>query len=312
MGTEPLGFLPDNLRVRRSLKMLDETLPRECHKVGVVFAGRGQDSERALLMNTRGSSAYEAFLSTIGWEVDLASHRGFMGKLDPLLTTGTHSVYFADRMVEMMYHVVSMMPTSVTDEQQLHIKRQVGNDHVHIVWCEDQRDYRPNTIMSYFNHVHIVIYPLKDLLGERKATGSGGVDAGRDAGDAEGDSASGADNTAANNGGERGEGGTTGEGGESRSERDHSLFRIQIFQKSDVPQFGPLRNGMVVSRALLGPLVRLTALNACRACRRSTQGYKLPYPTRMEQIDVLTSRFNTQMNPADFLGKLFAGTSASE
>jgi len=57
------------------------------------------------------------------------------------------------------------MPTSPGDPQQIHKKRQVGNDHVHVVWSENERDYHPSTISSDFNDTHIVIYPRnKDLL----------------------------------------------------------------------------------------------------------------------------------------------------
>ena len=56
------------------------------------------------------------------------------------------------------------MPTNYPDRQQIHKKRQVGNDHVHIVWCEFERDYLPSMITSHFNDVHIIIYPLVNGL----------------------------------------------------------------------------------------------------------------------------------------------------
>lgn len=53
------------------------------------------------------------------------------------------------------------MPTSKKEPQQIHKKRHVGNDHVNIIWSEHSRDYYKNTIISHFNFIHIVIYPLK-------------------------------------------------------------------------------------------------------------------------------------------------------
>ena len=56
------------------------------------------------------------------------------------------------------------MPTKEDDRQQIHKKRHVGNDNVHIVWSEHKRDYDPATITSQFNDAHIVIYPLENGL----------------------------------------------------------------------------------------------------------------------------------------------------
>lgn len=53
----------------------------------------------------------------------------------------------------------------VNDDKQFHKKRHIGNDHVHIVWCENTKDgYEPSTIRSQFNDAHIVIYPLQNGL----------------------------------------------------------------------------------------------------------------------------------------------------
>lgn len=86
---------------------------------------------------------------------------GFLGGLDPQMTTGRFAPYYADHSVEVIFHVPTMMPNNPSDEQQIHKKRHVGNDHVTIVWSEHAYAYRPNTITSQFNHVHIVITPLK-------------------------------------------------------------------------------------------------------------------------------------------------------
>lgn len=272
-SAEILSFLPDSNKVRQTLKLLDTTPGRECYRVGVIFVEKGQDSERELFMNERGSQAYDDFLGSIGWEVDLATHAGFMGKLDPHLTTGQTSLYFCDSFVELMYHVITAMPTSHSDPQQLHKKRHVSNDHVHIVWTEHSRDYRPSTISSQFNHVHIVIYPLQGPSWSKK-------------------------------------------GGATEGRRGPALFRVQIFQKDGVPSFGPLRDGMVVSKALLGPLVRITALNACRVCRYGLQGVRTPgvsvppYATRQEYITKMVNRYEEQLSAPKFLSKFFLADNA--
>lgn len=57
-----------------------------------------------------------------------------------------------------MFHVAPLMPNT-EDSQQIVKKRHVGNDHVHIIWCEADRDYRTYLIRSQFGLVNIIIYP---------------------------------------------------------------------------------------------------------------------------------------------------------
>ena len=58
----------------------------------------------------------------------------------------------------------ALMPTVPGDDQQIIKKRNVGNDHVHIVWCENGRGYDTETISSQFNNAHIIIHPLESNL----------------------------------------------------------------------------------------------------------------------------------------------------
>ncbi len=50
--------------------------------------------------------------------------------------------------------------------------------------------------------------------------------------------------------------------------------------------FGPLVDGMLISKQLLGPLVRQTAINANRYVRLNTQGYENPLITRRRYAEV--------------------------
>ena len=167
--------------------------------------------------------------------------------------------------MEVMWHVVTLMPSKSqeADEQQIHIKRQVGNDHVHIVWSEYGRDYRPSTISSQFNDAHIVVYPMRSPApaGSSSSGGSGGSQL------------------------------ELGLGlGALPSSLDTCLFRVSIFRKASVPAFGPLQDNMVVRGASLAKLVRLTALNANRAIRYATAGYGRPYPTRQKYINEILAK----------------------
>jgi hypothetical protein len=153
--------LDNNHRFYRALRQLDKLTERETIKIGVIYVANGQESERKLMRNETGSIPYNEFVEALGWDVDLATHEGFLGGLDQGLTTGITAPYYANATTEVVFHVITKMPNKENDNQQIHKKRHVGNDNVHIIWSEHDRDYRPWTITSQFNFVHIVIYPLQ-------------------------------------------------------------------------------------------------------------------------------------------------------
>jgi len=103
------------------------------------------------------------FVRGLGWTIDVAAHRGYLGGLDPKLTTGSHTPYYANSLIECIFHEVTAMPTTA-DPQQIHKKRHVGNDIVHIIYSDHNRDYSPETITSQFNDAHIIVYPLPNGL----------------------------------------------------------------------------------------------------------------------------------------------------
>jgi len=160
-----LKLLEHGAKLERSLKHLDKSPTRETMKIGVIYVGKNQHAQQEILHNEKGSRAYERFLSQLGWSVDMQSHRGFVGGLDTnpkSLSNGKTTLYYASSHSEVIYHVVTMMPTKPSDPQQIDKKRHVGNDYVHIVWSDNATQaYDPSTITSHFNDVQIVIYPLR-------------------------------------------------------------------------------------------------------------------------------------------------------
>jgi len=84
--------------------------------------------------------------------------------LDRKLTTGQVAPYYATSTSEAIFHDITLMPTNPHDPQQIHKKKHVGNDIVHIIWSEHERDYSATTITSQFNDAVIVIYPLPNGL----------------------------------------------------------------------------------------------------------------------------------------------------
>ncbi|KAE9040512.1 hypothetical protein PR003_g4969 [Phytophthora rubi] len=160
-----LKLLEHGPKLERSLKHLDKSPTRETMKIGVIYVGRKQHSQQEILHNEKGSRAYESFLTQLGWKVDMQTHRGFVGGLDTnpkSLSNGKTTLYYATSHSEVMFHVVTMMPTKASDPQQIDKKRHVGNDYVHIIWSDNATQaYDPSTITSHFNDVQIVIYPLR-------------------------------------------------------------------------------------------------------------------------------------------------------
>ncbi|CAF3004104.1 unnamed protein product [Rotaria sp. Silwood2] len=146
----------------RELKNLDTLNCRETHKIAVIYIGYGQEDKTSIFNNTHGSTNYEEFLTHLGWQVELSKHTGFRGGLHPL--ANTYSIYYANALVEIMFHVATMIDGS-TDEDRLRKKtRHIGNDEVQIIWTEHYHEYDRSIIASAFGDVLIVIHPLPNGL----------------------------------------------------------------------------------------------------------------------------------------------------
>ncbi|KAH0795608.1 putative Rap/Ran GTPase-activating protein [Histomonas meleagridis] len=111
------------------------------------------------------SPSFQEFISTLGWTIDLATHHGYDAGLNMNnLESCKASVYYADLLNEVMFHIAPIMETDEKDVQQIKKKKHIGNDHIHIIWCENTKEYNHQIITSQFNNVHIIIYPLKTCL----------------------------------------------------------------------------------------------------------------------------------------------------
>lgn len=97
-------------------------LDRETVKIGVIYVGRQQDRQKEILMNQQGSKRYDWFLANLGKKIELDKHLGFLGGLREI-NDGKYAIYYANSQIEIIYHVVTYMPTFVEDEQQINKKR---------------------------------------------------------------------------------------------------------------------------------------------------------------------------------------------
>uniref|UniRef100_A0AAZ3STL4 Rap-GAP domain-containing protein n=1 Tax=Oncorhynchus tshawytscha TaxID=74940 RepID=A0AAZ3STL4_ONCTS len=239
-------LLKKNSKLLRELKNLDSRHCRETHKIAVFYIGEGQEDKCSILSNSAGSKTYEDFVSGLGWEVDLATHCGFMGGLQRNGSTGHTAPYYATSTVEVILHVSTRMPSN-SDDCLTKKLRHLGNDEVHIVWSEHSRDYRRGIIPTDFGDVLIIVYPMKN----------------------------------------------------------HTFF-IQIMKKPQVPFFGPLFNGAIVTGTLLPSLVRATCINASRAVKSRLTLYQSFYEERALYLEAIVQNHREVMTFEDFASQVFS------
>ncbi|KAK9884222.1 hypothetical protein WA026_005171 [Henosepilachna vigintioctopunctata] len=156
---QDLHLLNKTERLLRELRNLDSQCCRETHKVAVIYVGPGQEDKNSILSNQGGSVLYEEFLASLAWEIELESHTGFLGGLQRGGSTGLSAPYYATSFLEVIFHVATRMPGD-TPEAVLNKTRHLGNDEVHIVWSDHNRDYRRDIIPTEFCDILITIYPL--------------------------------------------------------------------------------------------------------------------------------------------------------
>ncbi|KAJ1948735.1 hypothetical protein IWQ62_006850, partial [Dispira parvispora] len=163
-----LAILQPSKSLFRDLRYLDTISSRERFKFAVFYVGSQQIDETAILSNTKGSAAYDTFMLTLGWEVDLATHSGYTGRLAQNGSDGTTAIYYSNASVEIVFHDSTRIPVDHDDKQFVNKKRHVGNDHIHIVWNENNTSFIPGTISGDFGNVIIIIHPLnRDMCGVR-------------------------------------------------------------------------------------------------------------------------------------------------
>jgi len=92
------------------------------------------------------------------------------------------------------------------------------------------------------------------------------------------------------------------------SSQNTDLYSIDVYRDNKIPPFGPLLNGMVVTKNLLGPLVRMTAIHAFRASINTI--YQHPYMQRSLDINMIMGKHkknSTKSNNSyeSFISKIF-------
>ena len=139
---------------------------KECIKIGVIYVGPGQQNQREILSNTHDTASlgFHNFLLSLGVPVDLRKHKWYNGKLETSNNSFPYSLYYSDMRYNVMFHVSTLLPNKSDDQQRILKKKHIGNDNVHIIWCENANGYDPTVITSQFNDAHIIIMPFSNNM----------------------------------------------------------------------------------------------------------------------------------------------------
>ncbi|KAG7746588.1 hypothetical protein KL911_004204 [Ogataea haglerorum] len=150
-------------QVRRSVAVMDRIPVVNLHKIGVVYIGPGQTTEKDILSNQFGSDAYEAFLTRLGKLIRLRGCRDYyVGGLDTQNDQdGEYTVHHHSPVTHVCFHVTTMMPHG-TDDAVSSKKRHIGNDFVNIYWNDSGEPFLFHKIASQFNFMSIVIEPCAE------------------------------------------------------------------------------------------------------------------------------------------------------
>jgi hypothetical protein len=153
--------LPEDDATDRTLRIFDRNSAVDGHKVGIIYIGEGQTDEVEMLANVSGSSDYVEFLNNIGTLTKLKGATFNTQGLDREYDSdGQYTFCWRDRVTEIVFHVITQMPTNTERDPQCSLKkRHIGNDFVNIVYNDSGLPFKFDTFPSQFNFVYIVITP---------------------------------------------------------------------------------------------------------------------------------------------------------
>jgi len=115
-----------------------------------------------MFANKEESVEFVFLLDCLGEKIRLKKWSKFTGGLntDEDLD-GKYSIYTTFKDYEVMFHISTFLTHVQNDPQQLEKKRHIGNDIVVIVFMEDGGVLDPLFAKTQFNHVFIVIQPIR-------------------------------------------------------------------------------------------------------------------------------------------------------
>lgn len=141
----PIKVNPCN---KKSIDLLDLIPPFEIHKIGVLYVGPGQcNNQVEILKNRFGSMRFAEFLKNIGTLVPIDEAKENNIFIDLVYETDGHFAYiWQNDIVQVTFHVATLMPNKKQDPQCNEKKKHIGNDFVTIVYNESQEEFNINTM----------------------------------------------------------------------------------------------------------------------------------------------------------------------
>ncbi|KAI8644943.1 hypothetical protein BD408DRAFT_474654 [Parasitella parasitica] len=273
----PLRITDSMISEMETLDMLNE---RDCISISAYYAKSGRVTWSELIETPPAlSGQFLQFINCLGWPVKTHQHKGYRGKLDPSICETIP--YYSDRTVEFIVNVPYFLKKPAADTMEWgnmntisKIHKQISSDdHVCVIWIEDLAQYKALASLikssSSANSkamVYIFINPL-----EHSANGLYWV---RILVPTQGNSSA-------------------------------SLLASQRLNENALI-FGPLVDGIVVSRHALGSMVRSTAISAHQACRVVTDTYTRPFVIRKEYLEEMAHRHRIKLPLSEFYSDVFA------
>lgn len=148
----------------KRVQLFDLIPPFETHKIGVLYVGHGQcNNESEILRNRHGSYRYVEFLQNLGSLVPLkqAKELNLFMDMETDGRDGNFTYIWQDDIVQVTFHVATLMPNKDHDPNCNEKKKHIGNDFVSIVYNESGEMYNLNTIKGQFNYACVIVQPLE-------------------------------------------------------------------------------------------------------------------------------------------------------
>ncbi|CAB4056450.1 TSC2 [Lepeophtheirus salmonis] len=144
-------LLPSNKITENSIKNLDRIPAHETHKIGVLYIGPNQVNDEVGIF-----TQYKR-------NIDKSTH--FIGGLDSEEGDGNFAYMWEDDVMQVIFHVATLMPNHDNDPQANKKKRHIGNNYVAIVY-NDSRNHIITPLDQGSNRVCVDCKPeLKEPLG---------------------------------------------------------------------------------------------------------------------------------------------------
>lgn len=109
-SSSSLFMLRKGNRLLREIRHLDTAgSVRDQHKVAVIYVAAHHRTKEEIIAAKSCSPAFDEFLSQLGWQVNLAQHRGYTGKLSDSAFPNCVLPFYATQTLEVIFHVTTRM-----------------------------------------------------------------------------------------------------------------------------------------------------------------------------------------------------------